>query len=348
MTLTDDFNYELPPEQIAQFPLACRTDARLLVVDRGKQALTHAHVRDLADFVRPADALVVNDTRVIPARLAGYRMRTKGRWEGLFLSVSDEGLWRILGKTRGRLQPGESVMLQDRLRRDVARLDMLASLGGGEWAARPDSNESAWTLLERVGRVPLPGYIRGGKMVDSDVATYQTVFAAKPGAVAAPTAGLHFTDDLLRQIELRGTLVGRVTLHVGLGTFRPITTRTLEEHVMHSEWGSLDAPTAEKLRARRAAGGRVIAVGTTVVRTLESAAADGQLRAWHGETNLFIRPPYACRSVDALLTNFHLPRSTLLVLVRTFGGNQLIRHAYETAIREGYRFYSYGDAMLIV
>jgi S-adenosylmethionine:tRNA ribosyltransferase-isomerase len=185
-------------------------------------------------------------------------------------------------------------------------------------------------------------------MVDSDTTTYQTVFAAIPGAVAAPTAGLHFTAELLRTIQRQGTAIARVTLHVGLGTFRPVTARTLEEHVMHSEWGCVDAATAETLQARRSAGGRIVAIGTTAVRTLESAAAGGQLVPWRGETSLFIRPPYSFRAVDALLTNFHLPRSTLLVLVRTFGGDKLIQRAYQEAIREGYRFYSYGDAMLIV
>jgi S-adenosylmethionine:tRNA ribosyltransferase-isomerase len=225
---------------------------------------------------------------------------------------------------------------------------MVAKLGGGEWAARPNSPEPAWTILDQVGRVPLPGYIRGGQMVDADPATYQTVFARNPGSVAAPTAGLHFTPELLKRLEERGTATVRVTLHVGLGTFRPITAESLEGHAMHTEWASLDADATAKLTQRREAGGRIVAVGTTAVRTLETAAADGTLRAWQGETNLFIRPPYRFRSVDAMLTNFHLPRSTLLVLVRAFGGDALIREAYREAIREEYRFYSYGDAMLIL
>ena len=348
MVLTDDYDYELPKELVAQFPLARRSDARMLVVDRRSGKLTHAHVRDLVEFLRPADALVINDTRVIPARLIGHRTRTHGRWEGLFLSASDEGMWRILGKTRGRMQPGETVTLHDRQSREDVRLTMVSKLDGGEWAARPESSESTFELLERVGRVPLPGYIRGGEMVDSDPVTYQTVFASRPGAVAAPTAGLHFTEDLLRQIGGQGIAIERVTLHVGLGTFRPITAAHLEEHVMHSEWGCIDAATVERLLSRRKAGGRIVAVGTTAVRTLETAAASGSLQAWQGTTNLFIRPPYTFRAVDAMLTNFHLPRSTLLVLVRTFGGDPLIQQAYREAIREGYRFYSYGDAMLIV
>jgi S-adenosylmethionine:tRNA ribosyltransferase-isomerase len=221
-------------------------------------------------------------------------------------------------------------------------------VGEGVWTARPETSEETLVLLERAGRVPLPPYIRDGEMADADRQTYQTVYAEKPGAVAAPTAGLHFTPPLLNQLEDRGIELCRVTLHVGLGTFRPISTATLNEHPMHAEWACIDASTVGRLQQIRAAGGRIVAVGTTVVRTLETAAATGQLQAWQGETDLFIRPPYQFRAVDALLTNFHLPKSTLLILVRTFGGDELIRRAYDEAIREGYRFYSYGDAMLIL
>lgn len=351
MTFTDDYDYDLPREQIAQFPLACRTDARLLVVHRDQQRFTHAHVRDLPEFLRPEDVIVLNDTRVIPARLAGFRTSTRGRWEGLFLATEEgagKRVWRMLSKTRGKLTPGETVTVQDRMARAALRLVMLAKLDGGEWVVRPESDVPTWELLDQVGRVPLPRYIRGGEMMDSDPATYQTVYAATPGAIAAPTAGLHFTPELLRRIESRGTAVERVTLHVGMGTFRPIETDTLEEHQMHSEWGAIAPAVAASLNGRRQAGGRLVAIGTTSVRVLESAAAAGSLSGWSGETRLFIRPPYRFRAVDALLTNFHLPRSTLLVLVRTFGGDELIRQAYRVAVREGYRFYSYGDAMLIV
>lgn len=348
MTRTHDYDYELPKELIAQFPLPCRSDARLLVVNRIDRSITHSHIRDLPEWLRANDAMVLNDTRVIPARLTGYRQRTGGRWQGLFLSAAEPGVWRILGKTRGRLQPGETVILQDRAGRDAVSLSMLANLGAGEWAARPDTSDPTLSVLDRVGRVPLPGYIRGGEMSDADLATYQTVFATQPGAVAAPTAGLHFTESLLQRIEKIGTAIGRVTLHVGLGTFRPLSTETLEEHRMHSEWCSIDLATVELLLARREAGGRVVAIGTTAVRTLETAAQNGAIRPWQGETDLFIRPPYRFRATDALLTNFHLPKSTLLVLVRTFGGDELIKRAYAEAIRERYRFYSYGDAMLIL
>jgi S-adenosylmethionine:tRNA ribosyltransferase-isomerase len=376
MAEIDQYDYELPRELIAQRPLAVRSDARLLVVHRDLGTWEHSHVRNLPEFLDPVDCLVLNDTRVIPARLVGYRTNTKGRWTGLFLSADEAGNWQVLSKTRGKLSAGETITLVDRQHHGVCRLMLLSNLGDGQWVARPDAQESALDLLERVGRVPLPPYIRDGEMVDDDQENYQTVFAEKPGAVAAPTAGLHFTEDLLQRIRNLGVDIHRVTLHVGLGTFRPVSVERLSDHKMHSEWASLDAPTADRLNQIRAAGGRLIAVGTTVVRTLESVAAEnapktspktGQapdihdpepvpfsetepvpFSAWQGETDLFIRPPYRFRAIDALMTNFHLPKSTLLVLVRTFGGDDLIRRAYEEAIREEYRFFSYGDAMLIL
>jgi S-adenosylmethionine:tRNA ribosyltransferase-isomerase len=298
--------------------------------------------------------LVLNDTRVIPARLVGYRTRTGGHWEGLFLIADERGTWQILGKTRGRILPGETVTLQDRDSRDFCRLTLLSKLGEGVWAAQPEAlggkleAASALALLDHVGRVPLPPYIRDGEMADADRETYQTVFADKPGSVAAPTAGLHFTEALLQQLVDAGVRACHVTLHVGLGTFRPISAACLSEHRMHLEWCCISAETIETLRQTRQAGKRVVAVGTTAVRTLETAAAGGELRPWQGQTDLFIRPPYEFQAVDAMMTNFHLPKSTLLILVRTFGGDALIRQAYAEAIGQSYRFYSYGDAMLIL
>ena len=348
MAEIDQYDYELPPELIAQHPLPRRVDARLLVVDRRAGTLAHGHVRDLPGILLPSDTLVLNDTRVIPARLVGYRTRTGGRWEGLFLSLDEHGIWKVLGHTRGKLQVGETITLRDCELADRAQLRLLARLEGGAWAAKPEGPVQGFELLEQVGRVPLPPYIRGGEMTVADREAYQTVFARQPGAVAAPTAGLHFTAELLRQIAACGVSVARVTLHVGLGTFRPISVDCLEDHEMHSEWGRVDAAAADLISQRRQAGGRTVAVGTTAVRVLETAAREGRLGPWEGETNLFIRPPYEFRAVDALLTNFHLPKSTLLVLVRTLGGDDLIRRAYAEAIRERYRFYSYGDAMLIL
>jgi S-adenosylmethionine:tRNA ribosyltransferase-isomerase len=349
VTRTDDYDYDLPRELIAQQPLPRRSDARLMVVNRQAGSIEHSHVRELSRLLKPGDSLVLNDTRVVPARLVGQRIETGGRWFGLYLGIDSQGVWQLLCKTRGKLQPAEAVVLHDRDGREAARLRLMVKLDDGVWAARPEPDEPALELLDRVGRVPLPHYIRGGEMVDADMADYQTVFARHPGAVAAPTAGLHFTPALLEQLAASGIATERLTLHVGAGTFRPIATESLEEHQMHREWGRLDAETAERLNACRAAGGRIVAVGSTSLRVLESAVLeDGRLPAWEGETELFIRPPHRFRAADALLTNFHLPRSTLLVLVRTFGGDALIRRAYEEAIRERYRFFSYGDAMLIV
>jgi S-adenosylmethionine:tRNA ribosyltransferase-isomerase len=348
MSEIDAYDYEVPRELIAQQPLPVRSDARLLVVRRREQTLAHHYVRDLPELLEQGDCLVLNDTRVVPAQLVGYREATRGRWTGLFLEADKAGVWKVLCKTRGRPAPGERVVLQDSLAQDACRLTLLSKLSSGQWAARPDSDESAWQLLERIGRVPLPPYIRGGAMAEADRQRYQTVFARHPGAVAAPTAGLHFTEELLAQVQARGIETCRITLHVGVGTFRPITVARLEDHAMHAEWACLTADDAARLSAIRARGGRIVAVGTTVVRTLETAVAGGAWQAWEGPTDLFIRPPYQFRAVDALLTNFHWPKSTLLVLVRTFGGDALVQRAYAEAIREQYRFFSYGDAMLVL
>lgn len=342
------YDYDLPPRLIAQHPLEDRTSARMLVVRRRDGGMTHRHVRDLPAYVQAGDAIVLNDTRVVPARLVGRRASTGGKWQGLFLESDPSGLWRILSKTRGRLTPGERIVLADRQAEDSIELETIERRERGEWIVRPLSDRSAWDLLGEVGRVPLPGYIRGGEMEPSDEQRYQTVYGRRDGAVAAPTAGLHFTEALLAEIQGQGVSVEHVTLHVGIGTFRPVEAPRLSEHVMHFERAELSAETAERLNAVRAAGGRIIAVGTTSVRTLETAAASGTLAAWSGETNLFIRPPYEFRACDAILTNFHLPRSTLLALVYAFGGPERMRAAYAAAVVERYRFYSYGDCMLIV
>lgn len=348
MSELSQYNYELPRELIAQHPLPQRSDARLLVVDRAAGALAHRYIRDLPDILRPHDCLVLNDTRVVPARLLGRRKLTGGQWEGLFLSTDSAGRWRLLCKTRGKLTPGETIALTSRRGKDDIELRLIEKQPGGIWLAQPHSDDETYALLDRVGRVPLPPYIRGGEMVDDDRRRYQTVYARQPGSVAAPTAGLHFTDELLVRLVDAGVRPVRVTLHVGLDTFRPITAPTLGEHQMHRERGEITASAAEQIGRARQAGGRVVAVGTTSVRVLESAARSGELAPWSGETDLFIRPPYQFRAIDAVLTNFHLPRTSLLVLVRTFGGDELVMRAYAEAIAEKYRFFSYGDAMLIV
>ncbi|MBX9789937.1 MAG: tRNA preQ1(34) S-adenosylmethionine ribosyltransferase-isomerase QueA [Pirellulales bacterium] len=345
----NDYDYTLPRELIAQQPAANRDAARLLVVDRQRQALSHWRVRDLPELLRPADCLVLNESRVVPARLVGRRAKTGGRWHGLFVEADAAGHWVLVCKARGRLQPGEWIELAAPQARDDLRLQLVERLADGSWRAHPEIDGPPYDILERVGYTPLPDYIRGGARQPADAARYQTVYAATPGSVAAPTAGLHFTHELLEQLQARGLATARVTLHVGLGTFRPIRAATLDAHTMHREWARVPTEAVELIDARRAAGGRSIAVGTTSVRALESAAAlTGTLQPWEGQTELFIRPGHTFRAVDALLTNFHLPRTTLLVLVSTFGGLELIRRAYTEAIRERYRFYSYGDAMLIV
>ena len=348
MAEIDRYDYDLPRRLIAQSQVPHRADARLLVVDRAANSLTHRHVRDLPDILRREDCLVLNDTRVVPARLVGYRSETGGRWEGLYLESTPEGFWLVLCKCRGKIVPGEAITLVDVEGREDVRLRMAVNQLGGVWAARPESSEETFSLLDRVGRVPLPPYIRKGEMVESDRERYQTVYAKTPGSVAAPTAGLHFTQLLLQRLQDAGVTVCWLTLHVGLGTFRPIAAETLAEHQMHSESSQLSQETVDKIHACRARGGRVVAVGTTSVRVLETAARDGTLKPFAGKTDLFIRPPFTFHAVDAMMTNFHLPRTTLLVLVRTFGGDDLLPRAYEEAIREEYRFYSYGDAMLIL
>jgi len=352
------FDYELPRHLVAQEPLSQRADARLMLVDRHRQSIEHHHVRDLPYLLEAGDRLVLNDTKVIRAQLAGTRIQTGGRWQGLFIEATPDGHWKILCKTRGRLMPGETVTLRDPEGRSTLKLWLLERLEEGQWLAHVETDEPTEAVLEKIGRVPLPPYIRGGNMVDEDVASYQTVFAQRAGAIAAPTAGLHFTRELLKSLEAHGVGLSRITLHVGLGTFRPIETDTLDAHRMHSEWGELAASTASELNETRTAGGRVIAVGTTAVRVLETATLtqpnSGEplgkrgIKPWQGTTDLFIRPPFEFRGIDALMTNFHFPRTTLLVLVQTFGGVDLISEAYRQAVEEEYRFYSYGDAMLIV
>jgi S-adenosylmethionine:tRNA ribosyltransferase-isomerase len=348
MAAADLYDYELPRELIAQEPLADRSAARLLVVDRATGGLHHRHVRDLPQILRPGDLVVVNDTRVVPARLVGRREKTGGRWEGLFLRVdAASGAWQLLASTRGRPALGECVMLTDRDGADAAAIRLVGRADGGTWLALPEVAEPFTTLLARVGRVPLPGYIRGGAEQEGDLERYQTVFAREAGAAAAPTAGLHFTESLLAELAARGIGRARVTLHVGLDTFRPISVERLEDHPMHTEWCECPPETVAAITAARAAGGRIVAIGTTAARTLETAARGGGLTAWSGPTDLFIRPGFEFRAVDCLLTNFHMPRTTLMVLVSAFASRGLIATAYEEAIRQRYRFLSYGDAMLI-
>lgn len=348
------YDYVLPPELIAHEPAERRDASRLMLVDRASGAIRHETFPALVDQLRPGDCLILNDTRVLPAKLHGFRTATGGKWDGLFLREDSPGRWILIGQTRGRLQEGEMLDLvsSDAAVTSPLRVTLVERREGGEWLVEPHSTDSFLSLLDRYGAVPLPPYIERPEERAEDRERYQTRFARHPGSVAAPTAGLHFTDDVLATIRAKGIKIGYVTLHVGLGTFRPVSAEQLADHAMHSEWCGLPEETAALIRRTRAAGGRVVAVGTTSVRTLESAAAaqnvDGdQLAPWSGDTRLFIRPPYRFRVVDAMLTNFHLPKSTLIVLVCALAGYDLTMKAYREAVENRYRFFSYGDAMFI-
>jgi S-adenosylmethionine:tRNA ribosyltransferase-isomerase len=341
----EHLDYDLPQHLIAQEPAAARDQSRLLVVRRGNQTLAHHGFAELPALLDPGDLLVLNDTRVLHARLLGRRARTGGKWEGLFLRERADGSWEMLCQTGGRLMAGESIVSEP----GPLKLTLKERLPGGRWLVCPEPSCPALELLGRHGAVPLPPYIRKGQAAPVDQERYQTVYARRPGAVAAPTAGLHFTSTVFEGLRRRGIDWRFVTLHVGLGTFQPIQTEDVTRHPMHAEWGELPEETATAIRQCKARGGRVIAVGTTTVRVLETAAGNsGSLKYWSGETSLYIYPPFAFQAVDALITNFHLPRTSLLLLVSALAGADLIRMAYETAVAEEYRFYSYGDAMLIL
>lgn len=340
-----DFNYALPPELIAQAPLPERSASRLLVVPPAQAALADRAdfedrvFRELPDLLAPGDLLVFNDTRVIPARLFGQKA-TGGRVEIL--------IERLLGGNEARVQLGvsKSPKAGVRIALDAGGEAEVLGRDGEFYRMRFDISEPLESWLLHAGRLPLPPYIQREPGVDDDE-RYQTVFARELGAVAAPTAGLHFDDRLLDSLQRRGVGFGHVTLHVGAGTFQPVRADRLDGHVMHSEWLNVGAGLVEQIRHTRVTGGRVIAVGTTVVRALESAMRAGELQPFAGETRLFILPGYEIRSVDALITNFHLPESTLLMLVSAFVGKARMFAAYEHAIRERYRFFSYGDAMML-
>ena len=344
--LASEFDFDLPEELIAQYPIMPRDRARLMVVNRGRGDWEHRTFSDLPELLAPLDVLARNNTRVVPARLTGHRVGTGGKWEGLFLRELPGGAWELLATTRGHPTPGEQVIVGRGL-----RLTLESEGEAGSWMVRPEwstEDESTIALLERHGQTPLPPYIHHGRENPDDRLAYQTVYAERAGSVAAPTAGLHFTDQLFSRLAARGITWVDLTLHVGLGTFRPIKAERIENHVMHAERAELSYQAVDILQVRRRQGGRIVAVGTTSVRTLETAATGEVLQPFSGETQLFVQPGYVFRAIDALITNFHLPRSTLLVLVSAFAGPELIRAAYAEAIRCRYRFFSYGDAMLIL
>lgn len=338
---TEDFDYELPPEFIAQKPVEPRDRARLMVLDRKTRSITHAIFRDLGNFLRSGDVLVVNRTRVLPARIHARKIPTGGRVELLLLKQESPTVWRALVRGRG-LRPGKRLQVEGGPQAEI--LDVLEGPVRRVRFARPVSE---W--LPQAGRVPLPPYIHA-RLEDPE--RYQTIFAQEPGSAAAPTAGLHFTPELVQHLRAQGIRFAQVTLHIGLDTFAPVKEEDPRRHKMHREWCRLDPDTAALLNQTRKQGGRIVAVGTTAVRTLETAArhaAPGQVVApFQGETDLFILPGHEFKAVDALITNFHLPRSTLLMLVSAFAGRDFILHAYEVAKQHGYRFFSFGDAMLIL
>lgn len=341
---TSDYDYHLPPELIAQVPADRRDESRLLVVHRETGALEHRVFSDVLELLAPGDVLVLNETRVFPARIRG-RKPTGAPAEVLLLrpASEDERDWEALVRPGGKLKPGRVIVVDDRL-----SIRMVDSVSGGGRLVRLEGDEPPLDAIERVGEMPLPPYIE--READAgDRERYQTVYARARGSVAAPTAGLHFTPAVLDALRQKGVELVHLVLHVGVGTFRPVDEEDLARHEMHAEWFEVPEPAAAALNGVRGRGGAVWAVGTTVARTLESVASeDGTIRAASGWTDIFIRPPYRFRAVDRLVTNFHLPRSTLLMLVSAIAGYERTMAAYSEAVRQRYRFYSYGDAMVIV
>ena len=347
---TDELDYKLPSELIAQEPAAVRSDSRLLVLDRSTGRLTDSRFSRVGEFLRASDCLVLNDTKVLPARFFARR-RTGGKLEGLFLrQITPQGVWEVMLKGSRKVKPEESIDIEDRSQREFCTARVLQKKPDGVCLLEVETQADAETMLNHVGFPPLPPYIHRDRdlaRAESDLQRYQTVYARRPGAVAAPTAGLHFTDELMGQLKAAGIGFAYVTLHVGAGTFKPIATEQVEDHEIHHEWYRLDAANAQAVLAARQAGGRIVAVGTTVTRVLETVAKNGLITPCEGTTNLFITPGCDFRIVDAMITNFHLPRSTLLALVGAFAGLERMLAAYRHAIEQHYRFYSYGDAMLV-
>lgn len=348
-----DFDYDLPEERIAQTPVEPRDSSRLLVVDRATGTLTHRHFRDIGGFLQPGDLLIANQSRVIPARLLGRRAASGGQVEILLLAERPDlgaDTWETLVRPGRRLREG-SLMLFGNENEEVrlqAEIIQRTEAGGRvvRFTALPAGVVPARNLIERLGNMPLPPYIHETL---SDPERYQTVYSRIVGSAAAPTAGLHFTPELLERLRGQGVSVGFVTLHVGLDTFRPVEVEDFRDHKIHSEEIELDEQTAELITRTRRSGGRVIAVGTTSVRVLESVAGlfNGSIQPYRGSTRLYITPGYRFQVVDAMITNFHLPRSTLLLLVSAFASQALIKQAYQEAIQQNYRFFSFGDAMLL-
>ena len=340
-TKRSTYYYDLPQELIAQTPVEPRSASRLLCVDRSSGALAHHHFYELGQFLRKGDLLVMNDSRVLPARLYGEREDTGSPIEFLLLKPVGEKVWEIICKPGKKAKPGRRFRFGEKLSAEI-----LDHAEDGGRIVRFECEGSLYAVLDEIGQMPLPPYITE-KLTDKE--RYQTVYAREVGSSAAPTAGLHFTPELLRELKAQGIDEAFVTLHVGLGTFRPVKEDDIRKHHMHIEHYTIPQETAEKIRQTKAAGGRVIAVGTTSCRTLEGAAAEfGEIRACEGDTGIFIYPPYDFKVIDGLITNFHLPESTLIMLVSAFAGYDNIMNAYKAAVEERYRFFSFGDAMAIL
>lgn len=338
----EDFYFQLPEELIAQAPLKDRDASRLLVLHKESEELEHRHFRDLKEYLHPGDCLVLNDTRVLPARLIGEREGTGGKVEILLLKRKEKDVWETLVKPGKKARPGMRVVFGGGLLIG----EILDILEEGNRLVRFTYQGIFEEVLDRLGEMPLPPYITR-KLEDKE--RYQTVYAKHEGSAAAPTAGLHFTKELLQEIKERGIRIAYVTLHVGLGTFRPVKTENILEHTMHSEYYCIEEENADIINQTKAEGGKVVCVGTTSCRTIESAAAeDGKVQAGSGWTDIFIYPGYSFKVLDLLVTNFHLPESTLVMLVSALAGREKILYAYREAIKEKYRFFSFGDAMLIV
>ena len=338
-----DYDFDLPDDLIAQHPTPERDQSRLLVVNRSDGSLVHLHFRDIIAQLAPPDALVLNHTRVISARLIGHKADTGGRVELLLIRPLAEGDWLAMGRPGRGLKPGTRLVFGD----GALQAHIVERVANGRFQVRLDGGD-VLARLEEMGKIPLPPYIRRPPGA-ADRDRYQTVYAARPGAIAAPTAGLHFTPQLLAAIQAKGVVVAKVLLHVGPGTFEPVRSADPREHWLEAEYCEIDLGVAAALARCHAAGGRIVAVGTTVVRTLESGVdAAGKLQSYAGFTDRFIYPPYEFGAVDALVTNFHLPRSTLLFLVAAFVGRERLLAAYREAVKRKYRFYSYGDAMMIL
>ena len=347
---TDELNYYLPAELIAQQPVGVRSDSKLLVFNRSSSELTDSTFSRIGDFLLRGDCLVLNDTKVLPARFFGER-GSGGKLEALFLAERSPGVWEVMLKGGRKVRQGEIICLKDKTKNDFCEAEILNKTDKGGCRLKIKTDANVETILEKIGFPPLPPYIKRGDDLGQaaiDKLRYQTVYARHTGAVAAPTAGLHFTDQLIEQLKQTGIHFAYITLHIGEGTFKPITTENLEEHKIHQEQFSIDEKNAQIVNATKEKDGRIIAVGTTSARTLETIATGSQVKAARGTTELFIKPGYKFKIVDAMITNFHLPKSTLLALIAAFAGLENILAAYQHAIEKQYRFYSYGDAMLII